>query len=732
MLPILTVSVSYEQDVVQARQRARQIAKLLGFDAQQQTRLATAVSEIARNAYQYGGGGRVEFALEGDTAPQVLLIRVSDRGPGIQDLGPILEQNYSSKTGMGMGIVGARRLMDRFEIQSEAGQGTMVWMRKLLPRHVGLIRPEELAVVVTAGLCIRQPRSLLDELRQQNAELLTTLEELLERQDELARLNRELEDTNRGVVALYAELDERADHLRRADEVKTRFLSNMTHEFRTPLNSIQALTRLLLDRVDGDLSPEQERQVHFIRKAAESLSELVNDLLDLAKVAAGKIVVRPAEFEVGSLFGALRGMLRPLLLNTSVNLVFEEPDGLPTLQTDEAKVSQILRNFISNGLKFTEAGEVRVSARLAPGGRDVIFSVADTGIGIAEEDQSTIFQEFVQIENPLQRRVNGSGLGLPLSKKLAELLGGSVSVKSVSGEGSTFSATIPVVYAASPGSADVIVAPELDRDRASVLLIEDEMEARLLYEKYMRGSRFQTVAARNTREARSLLQNNPPAAIILDMSLPTANPPDGNAWELLVELKTRTETRGIPVIAISDAEEREKVIALGAEAFGRKPLERRWLLGRLTALTGRLSPRKVLVIDDDEVSRYLIRQAFSALPVEVIEASNGVEGVRYAREEQPNMIVLDLLMPEVNGFQVLEQLQADARTSYIPVIVSTSRLLDEVDRRRLERWSTKLLPKSTLSDGTAVGELQRLCAEIGLGESCPEPGETPGREALPQ
>ena len=272
---------------------------------------------------------------------------------------------------------------------------------------------------------------------------MRTLDELRQRQEELTRLNRELEDTNRGVVALYAELDERADHLRRADEVKTRFLSNMTHEFRTPLNSILALTRLLLDHVDGELSPEQERQVYFIRKSAENLSELVNDLLDLAKVEAGKIVVRPAEFEVRNLFGALRGMLRPLLLNTSVNLVFDEPEGIPPLNTDEGKVSQILRNFISNALKFTEQGEVRVSAKLSPDGRSVVFSVTDTGIGIAPEHQDIIFQEFTQLENAVQRKVRGTGLGLPLSKKLAELLGGSVSVASELGLGSTFSATHP-------------------------------------------------------------------------------------------------------------------------------------------------------------------------------------------------------------------------------------------------------------------------------------------------
>ena len=354
---MLPVALTCEQDVVLARQRARQLAGLLGFDAQQQTRLATAVSEIARNAYQYGGGGRVQFALEGETAPQVLLTTVSDEGPGIADVGQILDQNYTSKTGMGLGMVGARRLMDRFELRSEPGRGTTVWMRKLLPRHTAPIRPADLGSLTAELNRSGQRQNLLEELRQQNAELLRTLDELRARQEDLARLNRELEDTNRGVVALYAELDERADHLRRADEIKTRFLSNMSHEFRTPLNSIQALTRMLLTRMDGDLTSEQERQVHFIRKAAESLSELVNDLLDLAKVAAGKIVVRPAEFEVNELFGALRGMLRPLLLNTSVNLVFEEAEALPPLATDEAKVSQILRNFISNALKFTETAK---------------------------------------------------------------------------------------------------------------------------------------------------------------------------------------------------------------------------------------------------------------------------------------------------------------------------------------------------------------------------------------
>jgi len=269
---------------------------------------------------------------------------------------------------------------------------------------------------------------------------------LRQRQEELERLNRELEDINRGMVTLYAELDEKAKDLRHADEMKTRFLSNMSHELRTPLSSILALSGLLLDRVDGDLTSEQEKQVGFIRKSADSLLDLVNDLLDSAKIQAGKIDVHPAEFDVANLFSALRGMLRSLLVNEAVRLVFEEPEGVPLLYSDEGKVSQILRNFISNALKFTEHGEVRLAARYDGDSGTVTFSVNDTGMGIAPEDQGRIFEEFTQLENPAQSQFKGTGLGLPLCCKLAELLGGRIDLESALGVGSKFSLTLPARY----------------------------------------------------------------------------------------------------------------------------------------------------------------------------------------------------------------------------------------------------------------------------------------------
>jgi len=283
--------------------------------------------------------------------------------------------------------------------------------------------------------------------------------DLLARQNEAEDLRQELAETNRGVIALYAELDDRAAELRETTELKSRFLSYMSHEFRTPLGSILSITRILLDKLDGPLGLEQERQVRFIRSSAEELSEMVNDLLDLAKIEAGRISVSPAWFEMVDLFSALRGMFKPILTNEAVALIFEEPVDVPSIYTDDKRLSQILRNFISNALKFTQKGEVRVSAQQsAPGW--VTFSVTDTGIGIAKEHQAGLFQDFVQLDSPLQRRFRGTGLGLALSRRLAELLGGSVAVESELGQGSTFSAMIPIRYAAGFRNTDSSTDPQ--------------------------------------------------------------------------------------------------------------------------------------------------------------------------------------------------------------------------------------------------------------------------------
>jgi len=595
--PLLTLALRAERDVVAARQRSLQIARLLGFDAQDQVRIATAVSEIARNVVNYAGQGEIGFGVRAHDEPPALDVEVRDQGPGIADVARILTGRYHSPTGLGLGIVGARRLMDAFEIESGAG-GTRVRLGKHLPPGAPAVEGQRLLAVADALARGVPDEVALTEVRLENQELLRAMDELRRRQDEIARLNREIEETNRGVLALYAELDERAEHLRQADAMKSRFLSHMSHEFRTPLNSILALSRMLQEHSDGDLSPEQGKQVSFIRKAALDLTELVNDLLDLAKVEAGKIVVRTTEFDAGRMLGALRGMMRPLA-TPAVSLVIDEPPaGMPPLMSDEAKVSQILRNFLSNAMKFTERGEVRLTARLAAETNEVAFAVRDTGIGIDAGDQAQVFQEFAQIDSPVQRKVKGTGLGLALSRKLAELLGGRITLESAAGRGATFTLWLPLEQGA-------LSAPP------------------------------------------------PPARA---PATPAALPAGGNGA-------------------------RERAI--------------------------------ILVVDDDPASRYALTRLVAGPSIEVVEAVNGVDALERIRALRPSAIVLDLVMPGLDGLAVLAALREDATLRDVPTVVATSKVLSDEERTLLGRWRVPVFPKSALGRPEASHEVREALRRAG-------------------
>lgn len=585
---LLRLDLAQDRDIVAARQRARQVSALLGFDSQDQVRIATAVSELARNAIRHAGGGTIEFMLTEapmrGVAPQsnqLLQIIISDHGPGIANLDDAITDSVNGE--LKLGLVAARRLMDTFDVYSGKGRGTTITLGKFLPRRTEGFTATRVATIADqiSAYGTADPTA---EIQQQNRELLRSLEELRLRKEELARLNSELEDTNRGVMALYAELEERATHLRLADETKTRFLSAVSHEFRTPVNSILALSRILLHRLDGELTTEQEKQVTYIRQAAEQLATMVDDLLDLRKVEAGKLQLRVETFNVTDLFGALRGMFKPLSIKDAVALSFEEVGTLPEIHTDQGKVSQILRNLISNALKFTEAGSVLVTARLAADTDMIVFSVTDTGIGIAAENHRRIFDEFSQVENPLQKSVKGTGLGLPLSQRLAGLLGGTIDIASELGKGSAFSLAIP--------------------------------------------ARLQSSAS-----------------------------------------------QGTPAIP-----------------------------------AGRLAQR-VLIIDDSEIERYSLRQFLSSSTFEVIEASGGYDGLRLARQSHPDLIFLDLAMPDVHGLEVLKMLKAIDETRHIPVILFTSQRPDDIGVEQSAAASGLLL-KSELSRESVAAVIRRASGEI--------------------
>jgi CheY-like chemotaxis protein len=393
-----------------------------------------------------------------------------------------------------------------------------------------------------------------------------------------------------------------------------------------------------------------------------------------------------------------------------VALVFEEPEGLPALYTDEAKVSQILRNFISNALKFTERGEIRVSAR-AGAGSTVVFTVADTGIGIAPEDQTRIFEEFTQLDNPVQHRVRGTGLGLPLTRKLAELLGGRVTVESTLGVGSTFAAEIPCAYAERVASDEAVPeegwAPE--PGRLPVLVVEDDALDALLYEKYLRDTPYQPVVARGLREARQVLASVRPCAIVLDVLLRGED-----TWAFLAALKASPETAAVPILVVTTVEDEQKGLALGAAAYRLKPVDRAWLLDALGRFTGVAGKRRALVVDDDEIWRYLLGGALTALGFQIFEANDGTEAVGLARDRRPEVILLDLAMPGTGGEDTLEALSADPATRLVPVIIVTSRSVDDAQRDRLLQRATAILSKQTLSREGAAPAIRQALTLAGM------------------
>lgn len=590
---ILSVHLSQETDFLLARQRARQIAALLGFEQQDQTRIATAVSEIARNAYEYGKGGRIEFflaAAEEDfaggrqVAPQLRIV-VTDAGNGIPHLEQIWAGTYASPTGMGIGMTGARRLMDGMEVETGAGYtGTRVTLVKYLPRSAG---PPPTLAKITAELARSTPRSQTAgmALHDQNQELLTLLGELRTREAESTALNAELEETNRGVLVLYAELEDKALAVQQASEMKTRFLAGITHELRTPLNSIVSLCRLLLGHTDGPLNLEQEKQAQFILRSAQHLSEMVNDLLDLARIEAGKATTNLTHFTVAELYTGLRGMFRPLATNPNVTLSFVIPAEPIVLRSDEGKLAQVLRNFISNAIKFTEAGTITVTATPLDAER-IRFSVADTGVGIAPEHHELVMQEWGQVQSMATSKNKGSGLGLPLTRSLAEVLGGTVDFTSAPGAGSTFHLTVPALV---------------------------------------------------PRE---------------------------------------------PALPVATAEEH------------------------------------ILMVDDDEVARYLLRRNLVSLTTTpVLEAATGEAGLAAIAERLPSLVFLDLLLPGMSGLDFARELRNTPRTQALPVVLYTAKVLSEEERQLAATLELTVVSKREHGRDDAGEQragLERALLEVGL------------------
>lgn len=426
-------------DLVVTRDLGRRVGEYLGFDAAEQTRIAAVISELARNALTYADGGLARFDVLLGVHEQALEVEVTDHGPGLETTRD--ESRYRHHPPRGLEAV--RRVVDDFQLESRPEGGVRVRVLFRLPAEAEPLSREKLDEL-KERLLERRPVSALEELERQNRELLALADELHRRADQLRRINADLETSNRGVVALTEELDDKNRQLEAALSHQRRFLSVVSHEFRTPLHSILSVSQMLLEHLDGPLTEEQTKQVTIIRRNAHTLLHMVEDLLESARLERGELRLRVSRFNVQELCRDLMATLRPLVVG-QVSLNVELPPKPPVMESDRYKVAQVLRNLLANAAKFTTKGAITLRVEL-PTADQVRFQVEDTGPGISLEANTTLFQPFGKTTD--DGSIRGVGLGLWIVKQLVEVLGGEVAVESEPGRGTTFTVQLPLRFAA--------------------------------------------------------------------------------------------------------------------------------------------------------------------------------------------------------------------------------------------------------------------------------------------
>lgn len=576
MTELLTLRWLTEASVFELRQRGREVSAALGCDSQDQIRLAVALSEVGREVLTQRPASVVFEVLDHPARLAVTLTAPVSAG----DTDPAAT-----------GFAAARRLVDDVTVDATADAVTIVLVKGLPP---GAAHQRSALPRLRRALAAAQVHSPVEELRTQNAELAGTLDQLTQRQhdllclnDELEETNRgvlamytqlsgELEETNRGVVALYAELDEKGRQLVEANEAKTRFLRSVSHELRAPVNSILGLTELL---GGSALDDEQRRQVDYLQTSARSLLELVNELLDLGRAESGRLEVALAPVEFGPLFAELRGTLRPVALGRGIDLVVDAPH-VPALRSDRELLARVLRNLLTNAVAFTERGQVRMTA-IRRSGEHVDIEVSDSGIGIPAEYHARVFEEFFQVPGPLQSRRKGTGLGLPYARHVTEALGGTLALRSEPGHGSTFTVTLPITGSdAAEASDEEVGAVRL----AHILVVDDDEAFRHLVRGMLQRVAAKVSEASDGSEALAAVRRLDPDLMLLDLRMPNV---DGATVLAQLRSDPDRQLRDLPVVLMTSADidaEVRRAAAPAAALLAKNQIARPQLIRLLAGL----------------------------------------------------------------------------------------------------------------------------------------------------
>ena len=660
------------------------------------------------------------------------------------------------------------------------------FFRTLLPSDVEFLRRvrELIGVAVRSSKDRSRLEELLEETQRQSEELQTQQEELRVANEELTEQGQVLKESQARLESQQAELEqtnsqleeqttilegqrdelqraqvalsERAAELGRSNQYKSEFLANMSHELRTPLNSSLILAKLLADNKAGNLSEEQVKFAQTIFGAGNDLLALINDILDLSKIEAGKVEVQPESLVVERAVEALARNFEPLARDRKLTFNFTVDPGTPErIDTDPQRFGQILKNLLSNAFKFTERGGVSLRVSAAQEGF-IAFAVQDSGIGIPPEQQDIIFEAFRQADGSTHRKYGGTGLGLSISRDLARLLGGDVTVQSEPGKGSIFTLQLPLRYAGPivvnrvaetgrhpaprilqpepPAAAATLIPtfnfvstptaagsaalrpPEVADDRANltaetrnILLVEDDTRFATILRDLARELGFACIATHSAADALAATQRFKVHAIILDMNLP-----DRSGLEVLNELKRGPATRHIPVHVVSVADFTQEALSLGAVGYALKPVRREQLMAAFERLETKLAQglRRVLVVEDDERQRDSIRQLLSSEGVEISGVATATEALERLKHTTFDCLVLDLSLPDLSGYEMLERMAETEEVSFPPVIVYTGRSLTRDEEQRLRKFSRSIIIKDVRSPERLLDEVTLFLHQV--------------------